>query len=219
VIREEGYSERVSLSLLCATLKAFSGGYEMGRKIFCFMFAVVVFFGWAMPGWTKVLPPELDASLPDFQLPAPGNPAYGQYLGVGDKDRFRIPQIKARAVVIEIFSMYCPFCQKEAPRVNELYQKIESDKGLKGRIKMIGIGAGNSSFEVDIFRKKYGVPFPLFPDQDFLIHKCLGEPRTPYFIVVALGPESSQKVIYSRLGGIVDFDSFLKTIRSRAGIE
>jgi peroxiredoxin len=204
---------------LCATLKAFSGGDEMGRKIFCFMFAAVVFFGWAMPGWTETLPPGLDASLPDFQLPVPENPAYGQYLGVGDKGLFRIPQIKARAVVIEIFSMYCPFCQKEAPRVNELYQKIESDTELKGRIKMIGIGAGNSPFEVDIFRKKYNVPFPLFPDQDFVIHKLLGEPRTPYFIVVTSGPGSSRKVIYSKLGGILDFDTFLKTIRSRAGIE
>jgi len=191
----------------------------MGRKIFCLMFGVVVFFGWAVSGWAKVLPPKPNAPLPDFQLPVPDNPAYRQYLGVDGDGLFRIPQIKARAVIIEIFSMYCPFCQREAPRVNKLYEKIESDTDLKSRIKMIGIGAGNSPFEVDIFQKKYQVPFPLFPDKDFLIHKCLGETRTPYFIVVAIGPGSSQKVIYSRLGGIFDFDDFLRTIRSRAGME
>ena len=191
----------------------------MGKKILCLMFAVAVFFGWTLSAQTKVLPPKTDAPLPDFQLTVPENPVYKQYLGVEGTGQFRIPDIKAQAVIIEIFSMYCPFCQREAPRLNKLYEKIEKEARLKGRIKMIGIGAGNSPFEVNIFRKKYSIPFPLFPDKEFVVYKCLGETRTPYFIVVAVGPGNSQKVIYSKLGAIFDFDDFLEIIRSRAGIE
>ncbi len=163
--------------------------------------------------------PQENTVLPDFQLPIPADPAHRQYLGLTGDGFFKINNIKAKAVIIEIFSMYCPYCQREAPNINALYQRLENDPKLAGKIKIIGIGAGNSPFEVDIFRKKYAVPFPLFPDNNYTVHKCLGETRTPYFFAVAVHPQGPQKVIYSKLGGIKDLDGFLKTIADRAGIK
>jgi UDP:flavonoid glycosyltransferase YjiC (YdhE family) len=87
---------------------------------------------------------------------------------------------------------------------------IENNSGLKGKIKIIGIGAGNSSFEIDIFRKKYNVLFPLFPDNEFVVHKSIGEVRTPYFIALKINRDGSHKVIYSKLGGIEKADQFLE---------
>jgi hypothetical protein len=102
--------------------------------------------------------------------------------------------------------------------VNELYRAIQSKKNLKNKIKLIGIGTGNSDFEVNFFRKKYEVPFPLFSDEDYSIHKSLGEVRTPYFIGVRLRKDGSSEVFYSKLGGFTDAGKFLKLMVKLSGL-
>jgi hypothetical protein len=54
---------------------------------------------------TKTPPPE-GGVLPEIVLPVPEQPAQRDYLGLSDSGTFRIPDIKARIVIIEIFSMY-----------------------------------------------------------------------------------------------------------------
>lgn len=164
-------------------------------------------------------PPEEGGTLPSIKLPVPKSTEEKGYLGLKGEGSFTIPQIKADVVIIEIFSMYCPYCQNEAPRVNELYHAIEKDTELKDKIKIIGIGAGNTPFEVDVFRKKYQIPFPLFPDVDFSIHKVCGEVRTPYFIGVKINKDGTNEVIYSRLGSIQDAKQFLELILKLSGLK
>ena len=162
--------------------------------------------------------PAIGESLPPFELPIPQDARAQSYLGLSGTGQFTIAQIKAKVVIIQIFSMYCPVCQKEASRVNKLYRTIQKRKDLKDKIKMIGIGTGNSPFEVGFFRKKYEVPFPLFPDENLSIHEILGELRTPYFIGVKINRDGSDKVFYSRLGQFNDPNSFLKRIVERSGL-
>jgi thiol-disulfide isomerase/thioredoxin len=159
-------------------------------------------------------PPVVGGTLPDIKLPIPKDSAEKNYLDLGffGFGTFKIPEIKAKLVIIEIFSMYCPYCQGEAPNVNQLYAKIDDNPSLKGKIKIIGIGAGNTSYEVGTFKKKYNVPFPLFADGDYVIHKMVGEVRTPYFIGVKINPDGSNRVIYSKLGALGGVDDFLSTL-------
>ena len=163
-------------------------------------------------------PPLKGEALPDMKFPLPDDPAERSYLGLsGDRD-FRIQDVKADVVIIEIFSMYCPYCQREAPVINRLYNKIESNASIKGKIKLVGIGAGNSSFEVGIFKKKYDIPFPLIPDNDFSIYNSLGKVRTPYFIGVKINPNGTNQIIYSKLGALEGEDRFLDLILKRSGL-
>jgi peroxiredoxin len=114
--------------------------------------------------------------------------------------------------------MYCPFCQKEAPLVNDLFAIIEKDPSLKGKIKILGIGAGNSAYEVEVFRKKYGIPFPVAPDPDYAAHKAYGDVRTPYFVAVKINENGTHEVIYSKLGSFGEAKSFLDNLRKSSGL-
>jgi peroxiredoxin len=184
----------------------------MKRSEWLAVLAGALILSGAAGAWGAAAAPQVGGKLPDFSLSAPKEGAEKAYLGLAGAEAFKVPQIKAQAVVIEIFSMYCPYCQKEAPVVNKLYERIEGDPALKGKIKLIGIGAGNSAFEVGVFKKKYGVAFPLFPDADFAVYDRFGELRTPYFMGVKILPDGSHQVIYSALGALGNVERFLAEI-------
>jgi len=164
-------------------------------------------------------PPQKGETLPVVNLPIPKSPAEKSYLGLSGAGFFKILQINAKVVIIEIFSMYCPYCQKDALGVNELYDLIEKDPDLKNKIKLIGIGAGNTPLEVGIFKKNYAVPFPLFADQDFKIHKACGEVRTPYFIVVKINEDGSHLIVHSQLGEYPGAKPFLELVLKSSGLK
>ncbi len=166
------------------------------------------------------VPPRVGQSMPSFQLPLPATKAEREYLGISSKKKsFTVSDIDAEVVIVEIFSMYCPHCQRHAPDVNRLHDAIEKDPKLKGKVKIIGIGIGNSAYEVDFFRKKYKIPFPLIPDGEFKLYKKIGVKRTPYFIGVRLIGKGKSRVFYSEPGGFDNYKDFLKLIIDRSGIK
>ena len=187
------------------------------RIVFSVVFLALL-MGWLLPVAAAIAPPREGETLPDFSLPVPEDSDQRAYLGLEGEDTFTIPEIKADVVIIELFSMYCPHCQREAPNVNRIYEKIETDPKLKGKVKLIGIGIGNSSYEVQHFRKTYTVPFPLFADRDFALHKLLGEVRTPYFIGIRTIGGDRQEVFYSRLGGPKDAGAMIEDLIKRSGL-
>ena len=71
---------------------------------------VVIFLGVLIVGpgfsWANSQPPAVGSVLPEFRLPVPKSDAHQDYLGVGGKEVFSIPEIRAEVVIIEIFSMY-----------------------------------------------------------------------------------------------------------------
>lgn len=159
--------------------------------------------------------------LPEIILPVPENAEHRSYLGLNntDADTFSVADIDADVVLIELFSMYCPYCQEEAPLVNELYKMMNGLPESGPGVKLIGIGASNSEFEVGHFRDTYAVEFPLFPDQDLSIYKALSGAGTPGFIGIRMDPKgtSEPQIVLRQSGGFHSKEDFLAELIGYAG--
>lgn len=187
----------------------------MKRFIYLIIFS---FFLFCSQSLLAVECPSEGGVFPETTLAVPQKAGEKDYLGIKGEGSFKLSDINARVVILELFSMYCPYCQKEAPIVNELYQIINNRQDIKDKIKIIGIGAGNTPFEVEVFREQYNVPFPLFSDENFSIHKAVGDVRTPYFFVFKINPDGSNKIIYSKAGSFQDPNQFLDLIIKKSGL-
>ena len=72
----------------------------------------------------------------------------------------------------------------------------------------------NTPFEVGVFKKKFGVPFPLIPDEDFSLTKISKQRiRTPTFLVLRLHAGRDAKVVRVHVGGIQDLAGFTKALQ------
>jgi len=187
------------------------------RKII--MFFIIISLTCFSHGVFAVECPIEGGVFPEIILSAPQTAHEKDYLGITGTDPFKISQIKADVVIVEIFSMYCPHCQKDAPVINELFELIQNKPSVRDKIKIMGIGAGNTQFEVDFFKDQYKVPFPLLHDESFSVHKNIGEVRTPYFFVLDIKEDKSYEIIYSKAGSIGDPQTFLDFIIEKAGLE
>jgi len=192
----------------------------MKRSIVLLVYLLVISV--ILPPWSRgseIEAPITGEGLPHFELPLPMLEAHVDYLGITGKSIFTISDIDAEVLIIEIFSMYCPHCQREASKINRLYKKINEFNGNGEKIKIIGIGVGNSDFEVGYFRKTYKIEFPLFSDPAFKLHKKFGEVRTPYFIGVKINKQKSNSIFYSKLGAFLKADRFLEMIIEKSGLK
>ena len=51
-------------------------------------------------------PPTEGGTLPNFDLPVPDEIKYQRYLGLDDQSKFKVTDIKADVIIIQLFSMY-----------------------------------------------------------------------------------------------------------------
>jgi len=148
-----------------------------------------------------------------MKLPIPDDSSEKDYLGLTRSGDFTLQHIKADKVIIEVLSMYCPICQGEAPKVNKLHKMIQQDPKLSGRVKLIGVGVGNTPLEVGIFKNRYKVTFPIFPDDDFGIQKGFQHPiRTPTFVVVTINRGKEFTIVHALEGKFESAEKFLESI-------
>ena len=171
-----------------------------------------------LPALSADAPPEKE-TLPKITLPVPDSEEYRAYLGLKQPpgETFTVNDIDADVLLIELFSMYCPFCQEEAENVNALFETMYDFSKPEFSVKLIGLGANNSAFEVDHFRNTYGVRFPLFPDQDMSMYNALGGKGTPGFIACKKEADSSCTIIHRQSGGFHQPDEFFKELLNKSG--
>lgn len=121
---------------------------------------------------------------PEIRLTAPAGSGAREYLGISDGGFFTPSQIKADVLFVEVLNVHCPHCQMQAPSFNELFNLIEQNPETRGRIKLLGIAAGNVPEEVQNFILRYRVAFPIVADPGFQAHRAIGGSATPFSISV-----------------------------------
>jgi len=164
--------------------------------------------------------PKVGDILPDLLVTATPLPAEAAYLGLAPGLKsFRLSQIKAEALLVEIFSMYCPRCQASARDVNGAFARLSAlPQGQK--LKMLGLGAGNSAFEVNAFRTKYEVTMPLFQDGDYALHKAFGNVYTPAYLLLRPAPGGKGfQVLHFQEGTCPDYQAFLDQMLRLSGVQ
>ncbi|HKJ64593.1 MAG TPA: TlpA disulfide reductase family protein [Desulfopila sp.] len=178
----------------------------------CFtVIATVMFLATARPAATE--------TLPEISLAVPESTEERAYLGLEKKpgETFSLAEVDADILLIELFSMYCPYCQAEAPRINVLYDLALRQEEHDVDIRLVGLGASNTQFEVDHFRDTYDIAFPLFPDKSMTFYKKLGGEGTPGFLGVLLKEGQDPEIVLRQSGGFDSPEEFLEKLLESAG--
>jgi peroxiredoxin len=134
-----------------------------------------------------------------------------RYLGISEGDTFTLDEVDADILIVQFFSMYCPRCQVDAEHANELFALIQ-DRTDGMTIKMVGIGFANTDFEVGIFKKKFAVAFPLFPDMYGALARELDVSSTPHYLAIKRTENGRFKVIYQQDDKLGDPEKFLAAV-------
>lgn len=151
--------------------------------------------------------PQKDSTLPTFNLPAPSLEDDQNYLGVKGPT-FQLKEVACEVLLVEILGVYCPLCYQQAPLFNKLFGRINK-RNLGDKVKMLGVAIGATTMELDYLRKKGSYDYPVVQDESSAVHKLLGEPRTPFTMLVG----RDGKVLYTHLGVIEDVDAFFQQIQ------
>jgi len=154
--------------------------------------------------------PVAGSHLPEFQLEAPSSEKDRAYLGIGTVETFSINQPDCELIMLEIVGVYCPQCHIQMPLFNKLFYRIKRDTDMYKKTKMLAVAVGANPMETAYFKKQHHIPYPVIKDPEFEIHKLLGEPRTPFIMLVS----TDKKVLFAHLGIIKDIDKFFLQIKN-----
>jgi peroxiredoxin len=154
-------------------------------------------------------PVSAGMKLPQFTMDAPSSEKDRQYLGLKNSKPFSLSEIPAKLIVVEIFSVYCPHCRKQAPQLNKLYKLIQQDSKLFKKIKMIAVAAGADQTKTDKWKETFHIPFPVLPDKETETWKMLGQPGVPYTLVVS----TCGAVLSDHAGATEDVEELFRHIK------
>ena len=188
---------------------------QNAKKLSCFLVTLLFFLTAVNTAFARTRPVTAGEDFPDLVLNRNLSKADHRYLGVkkSKQGTFRISEINADLILLEILSVYCPSCQHQAPVFVNLYNMIENDPRVRGKIKMIGIAAGNNEREIETFKKRYHVPFPIVPDEKFEILDIIGSTRAPFNILIRKSGKE-MVIAHAHLGVVADPDPYFKDMNT-----
>lgn len=164
---------------------------------------------------TGVCPCAAGDDLNALTFDSPAAAAERAYLGIAG-ETFRLGDVKADIIIVELFSLYCALCMREAPAVAELYRLAQKHVPPPHRIAFLGIGTGNSAEDVARFKKQHSVPFPLVADARASVARTAKLAITPSFIAFKKTSDGSLFTLHSRNGLLGPPQHFLDRVLQAA---
>lgn len=182
------------------------------KKSQCFKFFQIIICGLIVLQSNGALCADPSEQFPPakFTMPAPGSAQEQKYLGLKAMEPFKVGDIKAKLVVIEFMSPFCPHCHTNAPVMNNIYKTIQGDPGLAD-VKMIAIAITDEKAAVEAFKKRFKTVFPILLDEDSAISASMEGVETPTTMIVST---ENDKVLFSHIGVIKDPDGFVKQLKT-----
>jgi peroxiredoxin len=188
-------------------------------KIWAICFIIISFFFKSLvPTWGREKKKIITAGdfFPDFPFPMTLSRSEIGYLGLPMRwlgltkgETFSLKDVKADLIILEYTNKYCFSCQLQAPVMNQLFEMVEKDEQLRGKVKFLAVGAGNNQNEVDSFKAEKKVPFPVVPDPKFLAYEAIGDPgATPFTLLIR---KTDAKLLVARVKmGLTGTPTFMR---------
>ncbi|MDW7682403.1 MAG: hypothetical protein SCK70_17695, partial [bacterium] len=95
---------------------------------------------------------KIGDSFPDIKFEGSLNLLDRNYLGLSDSSNFTLHDIQANLIFVEFLNKFCVHCQQQAVILNELFEDIQRDSLLRNQVKMLGVGMGNSRYQMQTYR-------------------------------------------------------------------
>jgi peroxiredoxin len=154
-------------------------------------------------------------AFPEVALKSPSQAKDRAYLGISAGDQFKVKDLKAEVILVEIFDVYCLPCQKQAPLYKKLFGMIQSNPAARDQIKMIGIAVGNDESEIKKFQEHFQIPYPIISDPKLILHEAVGGPPAPFAIIVRKEPGGKSALVAdTHLGLNNDMPGLFKQMQS-----
>ena len=154
-------------------------------------------------------------AFPEVAFKTPSQAKDRTYLGISGGDQFKVNDLKAEVILVEIFDVYCLPCQKQAPLYKQLFGLIQSNPAARDQIKMIGVAVGNDASEIKKFQDHFQIPYPIISDPKFILHEAVGGPPAPFSVIVRRDPGGKSALVAdTHLGLNNDMPGLFKQLQS-----
>jgi len=172
--------------------------------------ALLLFFC-ASPLLAAEAEPTVGQVLGPVTFAAPMSAADATYLGLAKPGPFTLKDVKSPYVLVEQFNTSCPHCMHEAPILNQLFNLVQQDPNLNGKLKFMAVAQSSDTGPVTAWKALQKVPFPVLPDPNSALGKALN--FTPYPVTMVVNNKSG-KIVWVQIGAFDNADEPLQGIKA-----
>ena len=153
--------------------------------------------------------PKVGNSVGNVKFAKPLSDDDAKYLGLAKAAEFTLKDIKGPYVFVEQFSTTCPHCMHQAPVLNNLFNMVQQDAGLKDKVMFLAAGQANDEAAVKMWKVFHKVPFPVIADEK----SALGDALKFHPYPVSMLLDKTGKILIVHIGAFDSADEVFKEIK------